>query len=150
MNAAISGRGHGSGRRRLAAAVGSALGLGLAAATAAVSLTLHVPEAETWVLGDAIPLNWRFRNDSKQPLGFMWEGCCRLNGRLEVARVDRGVPEDLGTVPPGQALAHMFAKADRLEPDLAKDYDTRVGDWVALPGTGRYRLRGTYRGVLPT
>ena len=117
-------------------------------ARAEVSLTLRVPEAESWVLGDAIPLTWRFANGSTQALGFMWEGCCRLNGRLEVSRAETG--ERLSTVPPGQALAHMFAKADRLEPGVAKEYDTRVGDWVALPGTGRYRLEGMYRGVLPS
>jgi hypothetical protein len=114
----------------------------------AVDLALRVPSAETWVLGDAIPLYWRFSNQSTQPLGFMWEGCCRLNGRLDVSAV--ATSGALETAPVGQALAHMFAKADRLEPGIAKEYDTKVGDWVSLPGTGRYRLQGTYRGVLPT
>jgi hypothetical protein len=113
-----------------------------------VDLALRVPSAETWVLGDAIPLFWRFSNQSSQPLGFMWEGCCRLNGRLDVSVV--ATSGALETAPVGQALAHMFAKADRLEPGIAKEYDTKVGDWVSLPGTGRYRLQGTYRGVLPT
>lgn len=113
---------------------------------AAVGLDLRIPEAETYVLGDAIPLYWRFSNGSTQALGFMWEGCCRLNGRLEVRTASGEVP----VAPPGQALAHMFAKADRLEPGVPKDYDTRVGDWVRLPGTGTYRLKGTYRGVLPS
>ncbi len=113
---------------------------------AAVELRLRVPAAETWVLGDVIPLHWRFVNQSTQALGFMWEGCCRLNGQLAVTAGDRSLP----TAPPGQALAHMFAKADRLEPRQPKEYETRVADWVALPGTGTYELRGTYRGVLPT
>lgn len=117
-------------------------------AEAAVGLSLRIPQAETWVLGDAIPLYWRFINPSQEPLGFMWEGCCRLNGRLEVTEAGTGAA--LETAPVGQALAHMFAKADRLEPGLEKEYDTKVGDWVGLPGTGRYRLQGTYRGVLPT
>lgn len=115
-------------------------------ARGAVELVLRIPEAETYVLGDAIPLLWRFQNGGGEPLGFMWEGCCRLNGKLEVRRVGTELP----TVPPGQALAHMFAKADRLDPGIAKEYDTRVSDWVQLPGTGTYDLRGTYRGVLPT
>lgn len=116
------------------------------AAWGQVRLELRVPAAETYVLGDSIPLYWRFSNASTQPLGFMWEGCCRLNGRLEVKSVGGAVD----TVPSGQALAHMFAKADRLEPGVAKDYDTRVSDWVELPGTGTYEMRGMYRGVLPT
>ena len=118
------------------------------AVRAAVELALRMPQSETWVLGDAIPLYWRFSNQSTQALGFMWEGCCRLNGRLDVTTVATSGP--LETAPVGQALAHMFAKADRLEPGIAKEYDTKVGDWVSLPGTGRYRLQGTYRGVLPT
>jgi len=123
-------------------------GLAVLNASASVSLSLRIPEAETWVLGDTIPLYWRFENGSPRAMGFMWEGCCRLNGKLEILQVDRAVP--LETFPPGQALAHMFAKADRLEPGVGREYDTKLSDWVGLPGTGRYRLRGTYRGVLPT
>ncbi len=119
--------------------------LAVGVAGAEVALRLRIPAAETWVIGDAIPLNWQFQNQSTQALGFMWEGCCRLNGKLEVRRAD----EALAMAPPGQALAHMFAKADRLDPGVPKEYDTRVGDWVVLPGTGTYQLRGTYRGVLP-
>lgn len=110
-----------------------------------VQLSLAIPPAGTYVLGDPIPLLWRFSNQSTQALGFMWEGCCRLNGKLEVSAVDRSFP----TAPPGQALAHMFARADRLEPGVPKEYDTKVSDWVRLPGTGAYEFRGTYRGVLP-
>lgn len=117
-------------------------------ARAAVGLTLRIPEAQTWVLGDAIPLYWQFSNQSTQALGFMWEGCCRLNGQLSVSTMESD--GRLEMLPPGQALAHMFAKADRLEPGIAKEYDTRVSDWILLPGTGHYRLQGTYRGVLPT
>lgn len=117
-------------------------------ARAAVGLTLRIPEAQTWVLGDAIPLYWRFSNQSTQALGFMWEGCCRLNGQLSVSTMESN--GRLEMLPPGQALAHMFAKADRLEPGIAKEYDTKVSDWILLPGTGQYRLQGTYRGVLPT
>lgn len=127
----------------------TALGIllwGVRSVVAQVGLELRIPDAETHVLGDVIPLHWRFSNTSAQPLGFLWEGCCRLNGRLEVRSIDRSLP----MLPTGQALAHMFAKADRLEPGIPKEYETRVADWVNLPGTGVYELRGTYRGVLPT
>jgi hypothetical protein len=114
-------------------------------ARADVKLELHVPATETRVLGDPIPLIWRFENRSDQPLGFLWEGCCRLNGQLSVRGMDREVP----VLPPGQALAHMFARADRLDPHVPREYVTLVSDWVTLPGTGAFELRGTYRGVLP-
>lgn len=114
--------------------------------SAQVELELVVPPAKTYVIGDSIPLKWRFANRSSESLGFMWEGCCRLNGKLTVTRE----AQPLAAFPPGQALAHMFAKADRLEPGVPKEYDTLVSDWVSLPGTGTYQLRGTYRGVLPT
>jgi hypothetical protein len=115
-------------------------------AAARVDLELHIPPAETYVVGDAIPLIWRFTNRSTTPLGFMWEGCCRLNGKVEVFTPAGPLP----TAPPGTALAHMFARADRLDPDVPKEYETLVSDWVELPGTGTYQVRGTYRGVLPT
>lgn len=110
-----------------------------------VEAELVIPPAETYVIGDTIPLYWRFRNVSAEPLGFMWEGCCRLNGRLRVT-LDGRVIEP---IPPGQALAHMFAKAERLDPGKARDFDTRLSDWVRLPQTGSYELRGRYTGVLP-
>ena len=122
------------------------LALGSVVGRGEVELRLRVAAAETHVIGDAIPLGWEFENQTAQALGFMWEGCCRLNGKLEVRAVGGEVPG----LPVGQALAHMFAKADRLEPGVPKTYDTKVGDWVVLPGTGIYELRGTYRGVLPT
>lgn len=115
-------------------------------ASAEVALTLRIPPASTWVIGDPIPLFWRFENKSDQTLAFMWEGCCRLNGQLEVSTQDGPIP----TAPPGQALAHMFARADQLPPGVPKEYETLVSDWVDLPGSGAYTLRGTYRGVLPT
>lgn len=126
--------------------VGLAAFLGSGLVRAEVRLELRIPPAETYVIGDSIPLNWRFSNLSTQALGFMWEGCCRLNGKLEVQSAEGNLP----TFPPGQALAHMFAKADRLDPGVPKEYDTRVGDWIQLEASGSYRLKGTYRGVLPT
>lgn len=111
---------------------------------ARVQLQLRIPPAETYVLGDAIPLFWQFLNTGPAPMGFMWEGCCRVNGRLTVRRDGR----DLAVYPPQMNLFHTFAKADRLDPGQPKEYDTRVGDWVVLPGTGTYELSGYYQGVL--
>ncbi|MHB1307002.1 MAG: hypothetical protein ACYDC1_20190 [Limisphaerales bacterium] len=107
---------------------------------------LVIPAAETWVIGDTIPLYWRFKNQTSEPLAFMWEGCCRLNGRLAVT-LQGGA---LDPIPPGQALAHMFAKAERLLPGQARDFDTRLSDWVLLTNRGTYQLQGRYIGVLPS
>ncbi|MEW6302975.1 MAG: hypothetical protein AB1705_05860 [Verrucomicrobiota bacterium] len=116
------------------------------AAESRVTAQLRVPPAETYVIGDTVPLYWRFENQSDEPLAFMWEGCCRLNGRLTVTATGK----DVRPVPPGQAIAHMFAKAERLDPGKPRDFDTRLSDWVTLRDTGEYELRGRYTGVLPT
>lgn len=111
-----------------------------------VKAELIIPPAETYVLGDPTLLYWRFQNTGAESLGFMWEGCCRLNGRLNVKRGDEAMP----LIPPGQALAHMFAKAERLDPGKSRDFDTRLSDWVHLSQSGSYELSGRYTGVLPT
>lgn len=110
-----------------------------------VVASLVIPPAETHVIGDPIPLLWRFANQGNQPLAFMWEGCCRQNGRLEVSRAGESIP----LIPPTQALAHMFAKAERLLPAQPRDFETRLSDWVHLEQTGEYELAGHYTGVLP-
>lgn len=111
-----------------------------------VEAELLVPPASTQVIGDDIVLKWRFLNRSDEPLAFMWEGCCRLNGRLNVTGIQGPVPP----LPVGQALAHMFAKAERLEPGKPSEFDTFLADWVQLRDTGTYQLAGRYVGVLPT
>jgi hypothetical protein len=141
----IPGARGGSGGLALAGLLLTAATALAAAAVAPVEAELIIPPAATYVIGDPIPLYWRFRNLSGEPLGFMWEGCCRLNGRLMVTREGRQIEP----IPPGQALAHMFAKAERLEPGAARDFDTRLSDWVRLPQAGVYQLRGRYTGVLP-
>jgi hypothetical protein len=115
-----------------------------AGAASPVSAQLVIPLAGTHVIGDAIPLHFRFQNNTTEPLAFMWEGCCRFNGRLTVTKDGRVIPP----TPPGQALAHMFAKAERLEPGVPRDFDTRLSDWVTLTESGTYELKGRYQGVL--
>jgi hypothetical protein len=119
--------------------------LALRAAESPVSAELIIPPAATHVIGDHTPLIWRFCNNGGEPLAFMWEGCCRLNGRLTVTADNQPITP----VPPAQALAHMFAKAERLEPGKPADFETRLSDWVQLWETGDYQLEGRYTGVLP-
>lgn len=129
--------------------VAAAFALGLAGAACLaepeVAVSLRLPEAETWVLGDDITLYWRFENPSPAPLAFMWEACCRQNGRMDVTQ--DGQPVD--TVPPVTALAHMFARAETLPAGGTREFETLLSDWAVLPGTGRYTLAGTYTGVTP-
>jgi hypothetical protein len=114
-------------------------------AAASVAVELVIPPAATHVIGDHTPLYWRFTNLDSEPVAFMWEGCCRLNGRLEVTAPGKRITP----VPPGQALAHMFAKAEILQPNRPADFDTRISDWVQLHESGTYQLEGRYTGVLP-
>lgn len=114
------------------------------AADGTVVAELVIPPAETYVIGDSIPLHWRFTNQSTDPLGFMWEGCCRVNGRLTITRNGQVIQP----IPPGQALAHMFAKAEVLTPGIARDFDSFLSDWAVLPETGTYEFSGRYTGVL--
>ena len=111
-----------------------------------VELKLIVAQSDDPVLGDRIPVVWRFTNKSPKPLGFLWEGCCRLNGRLQVSAAGRAI--DL--IPSAQALAHMFAKAERLDPGISRDFETDLSDWVRLTHSGTYQLGGSYIGVLPS
>jgi hypothetical protein len=114
------------------------------AADSPIQAKLAVPEAEH-VVGDPIALIWRFQNQSTNPLAFMWEGCCRLNGRLNVTHQG----EALIPIPPAAATAHQFARAIRLDPGKSQEFTTFLHDWITLQDTGEYQLSGHYRGVLP-
>ena len=63
-----------------------------------IRVEIFIPQAQTHVIGDATPLVWRFTNSSTQALAFMWEGCCRNNGKVEMRR--QGPPPPVtGIVP---------------------------------------------------
>ena len=64
-----------------------------------IRVEISIPPAQTHVIGDPTPLAWRFTNTSTQALAFMWEGCCRNNGKVEMRR--QGPPPPVtGVVPP--------------------------------------------------
>lgn len=64
-----------------------------------IRVEIAIPPAQTRVIGDPTPLLWRFTNTSTQALAFMWEGCCRNNGKVEMKR--QGPPPPVtGIVPP--------------------------------------------------
>ncbi|HAV64094.1 MAG TPA: hypothetical protein DCY13_17225, partial [Verrucomicrobiales bacterium] len=110
-----------------------------------VEASLHVPPAEAYVLGDEVPLLWRFTNRSSDPLAMLWEGCCRLNGKLDVRAAD----ESLEVLPPGASTFHTYSKAETLPPDQTVEFQSRLADWVSLPRGGEFELAGRYTGVLP-
>ncbi len=63
-----------------------------------VRVEISIPPAQTYLIGDPTPLVWRFTNTSTQALAFMWEGCCRNNGKVEMKR--HGPPPPVtGVVP---------------------------------------------------
>lgn len=133
-------------RRWLSLAVLLGLTDPIPAQSATVTAELRVPPAEVYVIGDDIPLMWQFTNRESEPLAFLWEGCCRLNGRLDVTRAG----QSLEPIPPGSSLAHQFARAEVLEPGQPGEFKTLLSDWVQLDKTGRYFLQGRYVGVLPS
>ena len=63
-----------------------------------IRVEISIPPAQTHVIGDPTSLLWRFTNTSTQALAFMWEGCCRNNGKVEMKR--QGPPPPVtGIVP---------------------------------------------------
>lgn len=111
----------------------------------AVTARLSVPPAEINVIGDPVTLTWHFSNAAPKPMAFVWEACCRLNGRLTVS--EGGV--DLPRIPPGPAAAHAFAKPAIILPGRENAFESMLADWVDIRRTGRYAIRGAYVGVLP-
>lgn len=144
-----------------------------------IRVEISTPSAQTHVIGDATPLVWRFTNSSTQALAFMWEGCCRNNGKVEMRR--QGPPPATGSVPAhsgpgpgiyspkcdhckqtrklgeitvestvaGPSLAHQFARAIRLAPGATQELNTLLADWVRAEFTGDYKVRAQYLGVHP-
>jgi hypothetical protein len=57
-----------------------------------IRLALNLPQGSNYVIGDQIPLQWSFDNLTTQSLAFMWEGCCRVNGRVAMKRLSAPRP----------------------------------------------------------
>jgi hypothetical protein len=117
----------------------------MAADAPEVTATIQVQPAEVYVLGDDIPLIWNFTNQSTTSLAMLWEGCCRLNGKLFVTT--GGQPVDI--LPPGAATFHTYSKAETLPPGQPMQFSSLLADWVRLPTGGEFELGGQYTGVLP-
>ena len=94
-----------------------------------VSASVHIPPAEVYVLGDDIPLVWRFTNQSADPLAMLWEGCCRLNGKLSITANGQAVE----VLPPGASSFHTYSKAETLTPGKPMEFRSLLADWVRLP-----------------
>ncbi len=127
--------------------IGALVGTGaikLWAAATEVTASIHVPPAEVYVLGDDIPLVWRFTNQSADPLAMLWEGCCRLNGKLAITA--NGQPVEV--LPPGASSFHTYSKAETLPPGKPMEFSSRLADWVRLPAGGDLDIGGRYTGVL--
>jgi hypothetical protein len=117
----------------------------MAAEVPEVTATIEVQPAEVYVLGDDIPLLWNFTNQSTNSLAMLWEGCCRLNGKLTVTTGGR--PVDI--LPPGASTFHTYSKAETLPPGQPMKFSSLLADWVRLPAGGEFELGGQYTGVLP-
>ena len=137
-------------RQRLAVGVlilGLGQALGQAEAPSPVQLRLNIPEAPFHVVGDPAPLNWEFINPGKQRLAFMWEGCCRLNGRVS-ATLGQVTIKSEPFSDPAQLMAHRFARAARLYPGKSVQFETGISDWLEIRRSGTYQLSARYTGLL--
>ena len=137
-------------RQRLAVGallLGLGQALGQAEAPSPVQLRLNIPEAPFHVVGDPAPLNWEFINPSKQRLAFMWEGCCRLNGRVS-ATLGNVTLQSEPFSDPAQLMAHRFAQAARLYPGKSVQFETGTSDWLEIRRSGTYQLSARYTGLL--
>ena len=126
---------------------GILLGLGQTAETSPVTLRLNIPEAPFYVIGDPAPLNWEFINVSNQPMAFMWEGCCRLNGRV-TAKMNQVTINSTVSNDPSQITAHLFAQAARMYPNKITKFETSISDWLKITKSGPYELSAKYTGLL--
>ena len=106
---------------------------------AEVELRLSIPEAPFHVIGDPVPLRWEFVNRGDQRLAFMWEGCCRLNGRVTASLGQLTLHSDPATSA-AQLTAHRFARAARLLPGKPAVFETNLGDWLNIDRSGEYKL----------
>ena len=114
---------------------------------AEVELRLAIPEAPFHVTGDPVPLRWEFVNRGDQRLAFMWEGCCRLNGRVTASLGQLTLHSDPATSA-AQLTAHRFARAARLLPGKPAIFETNLGDWLNINRSGEYKLTARYTGLL--
>ena len=112
-----------------------------------VELRLTIPEAAFHVIGDPVPLRWEFVNRGDQRLAFMWEGCCRLNGRITASLGQVTLRSEPATSA-AQLTAHRFARAARLLPGKSAIFETNLGDWLNIDRSGEYQLTARYTGLL--
>jgi hypothetical protein len=115
--------------------------------------------AKFYVIGDAIPIEWRFTNTTDEPLGMLWEGCCFTYGEIiaETTAGERAPPKlpprppnaPPGWIPDPKAAQswHAFPQITRIEPRKSVSFQTVLDNWVEIGKSGHYKLTASYTGA---
>ena len=124
-----------------------------------IRVELVQPPAKFYVIGDAIPIEWRFTNTTDEPIGMFWEGCCFTYGEIAAEgpggeRPQRKRPPMPPNAPanwtpdPKTAQAwHAFPQVTRIEPHKGESFQTVLDNWIEVSKSGHYKLTASYTGA---
>ena len=124
-----------------------------------ILLTVTVPSRPFYVIGEPIPIEWKFTNTTAEPLGMLWERCCLTYGGVSMMdekgeRLERKVPPTPPDAPPGwtpdpkapQAF-HAFPPISQMEPHGSVTFTTVLDNWVELAHGGKFKVTARYTGA---
>ena len=118
------------------------------------------PASAFYVVGEKIPMTWRFTNTTGEPLGLLWESCCLTYGEIVTESANgQFVPRKRPPAPPlpagvslpadpKAALAwHALPQITEVAPGASVTFETALDDWVEIQKSGRYTLTAQYTGA---
>ncbi len=124
-----------------------------------ILLTVTVPPRPFYVIGESIPIEWKFTNTTSEPMGMLWERCCLTYGGVSMVdekgeRLERKVPPPPPDAPPGwtpdpKALQafHAFPPISQIAPHDSVTFTTVLDNWVELAHGGKFKVTARYAGA---